>query len=286
MRLRLVVCYQAIGVDDSERMVVAHLVTVTKLFCVRKTQRENLSAAPPRQGRGRLRPGMDSGTRTLHQRVERVHRRQVGCYGNVLIPPRCLDVHGDGPGRHVVVETGDHPSGEGHVGQAALAVITGGREGEHKVGRSPGNRVKNKAPGYKNGLLRKENIKKELEIPVGSLVEGSPAYLDAFGCHQTTVAMVTYQDQLLALSSEALEVPVGPDGQPDDLTRAHTHSRGEEPYTYKGSLILGQHVLVNIFETVFGYLDEYLATVQLHNYIAQTLTLHLQMRGQNLFTCT
>lgn len=69
-------------------------------------------------------PANDSGHRTLHQHVEGIHRGQVGCYGNILIPPRCLDVHGDSPRRHVVVETGDHPSGEGHVRQTALAVVT------------------------------------------------------------------------------------------------------------------------------------------------------------------
>lgn len=42
MWLRLVMCYQPIRIGDSERMVIAHLVTVAKLVYVRETQRETL----------------------------------------------------------------------------------------------------------------------------------------------------------------------------------------------------------------------------------------------------
>lgn len=62
---------------------------------------------------------------TLHQGVEGVDGRQVGGDGDVFVPPRRLDVHGHSAGRHVAVQVGHHTSGEGYVGQAALAVIAG-----------------------------------------------------------------------------------------------------------------------------------------------------------------
>lgn len=52
---------------------------------------------------------------------------------------------------------------------------------------------------------------------MNSLVEGSPAYLDALGCQQAAVAMVTEEDQFLTLSRETLQTSVSPDGEPDDL---------------------------------------------------------------------
>lgn len=61
---------------------------------------------------------------TLHQCIEGVYWWQVGCYGNVLIPPRCLDVHSNSSKWHVSVKTGHHTSGEGHISQIALTVIT------------------------------------------------------------------------------------------------------------------------------------------------------------------
>lgn len=70
---------------------------------------------------------------TLHQSVEGVYWWQVGCYGNVLIPPWCLNVHSNSPWRHVAVEIGHYAGGEGHISQTTLAVIatrTGCREEE------------------------------------------------------------------------------------------------------------------------------------------------------------
>lgn len=113
---------------------------------------------PPQTDRRPLHPDIHSGDRTLHQRVKWIHWWQVGCYGNILIPPRCLDVHGNGPRWHVVVETGDHPSRKGHVRQTALAVVTGGREGGQKVVLSQISReqFKNKTTGIKMGSFRKQ----------------------------------------------------------------------------------------------------------------------------------
>lgn len=70
---------------------------------------------------------------TLHQSVEGVYWWQVGCYGNILIPSWCLNVHSNSPWRHVTVEIGHYAGGEGHISQTTLAVIatrTGCREEE------------------------------------------------------------------------------------------------------------------------------------------------------------
>lgn len=58
-------------------------------------------------------------------------------------------------------------------------------------------------------------------LNMNSLVEGSPAYLDALGCQQAAVAMVTEEDQFLTLSRETLQTSVSPNGEPDDLQTHH-----------------------------------------------------------------
>lgn len=72
--------------------------------------------------------------RTLHKRVEGVYRWQVGCDGNVLVPPWCLNVHSNSPWWHVAVEIGYHAGGEGHIRQTALAVIATGTVKMQEVG--------------------------------------------------------------------------------------------------------------------------------------------------------
>lgn len=70
--------------------------------------------------------GVEGEGLTLHHCVGGLHRRQVGNDGNVIVTVGVLDIDGDGF-LHFPVQTGHHPSGACHVGQAALMVIAGGQ---------------------------------------------------------------------------------------------------------------------------------------------------------------